>query len=127
MKNAARWALVLLWGGLVFCLSTRLGRLLGPWPRGIRSYLLHLLAYAVLTALLAWALRFNDASPVGNARPLVLAWTVALAVALLHEALQYFVPGRTSSLNDLVVDLIAITCTAATLGWWRRLQEKTGG
>jgi len=63
----------------------------------------HTLEYGTLGFLLARALR----ATIGGFEPLrtaLLAWGIGVGVGLADEIVQKFVPGRTSSVNDLLAD-----------------------
>jgi VanZ family protein len=78
----------------------------GPRPRAeivaLRG-LIHLLEYGVLGLLAHRALRLTLRGPVAA---LGLALGVCLAVAVSDETLQARHPNRTSSANDVVLDLL---------------------
>ena len=99
---AGRWAAVIAWMGLIFFLSSRpdLPNFVPGLP-GLEEIGGHLTAYGVLAALLWWALR-------GSAVRYPATWALVLAVSYgaTDEFHQSFVPGRTMSLSDLMVDLI---------------------
>ncbi len=74
---------------------------------------LHVLAYACLTALLAWL-------PV---RPRARWALVALLSfhGAITEYLQTFVPGRSGSVRDVLIDHAGIALgLAVSWAWWRR-------
>lgn len=100
-----RWipaSLVLIWMALIFALSARSTI---PEPFGITTELTaiagHLVSYAVLAALLWWAIEPLNLSP---RRRFALALIGAVAYGLTDEWHQSFVPGRDASLLDIAVD-----------------------
>jgi len=99
---ALRWAAVIAWMGLIFFLSSRPDLPnFAPGLPGLEEIGGHLTAFGVLAALLWWALR-------GSAVRYPATWALVLAVSYgaTDEFHQSFVPGRTMSLSDLMVDLI---------------------
>lgn len=63
----------------------------------------HILEYGTLGALLAraWRATIGATSPLRTA---MLAAGIGVAVGMADEFIQKFVPGRTSSVNDLLAD-----------------------
>jgi len=99
---ALRWAAVIAWMGLIFFLSSRRDLPnFAPGLPGLEEIGGHLIVYGVLAALLWWALR-------GSAVRYPATWALVLAVSYgaTDEFHQSFVPGRTMSVSDLMVDLI---------------------
>jgi VanZ like family len=79
------------------------------WPPIVQNAL-HIPAYAILTLVLRWALRAWMHSP--NTAALG-ACAIASAYAVFDEWHQGFVPGRHSSLADVMLDLAGVA-----LGIW---------
>jgi VanZ family protein len=76
---------------------------LGPLPADVSDKTAHLLAYAVLGALVLRAIsgaRWSGCTPWAAAA----AWAVAIVYGLTDEWHQMYVPGRTPSISDLVAD-----------------------
>lgn len=98
----------LIWMGVIFALSARSTV---PEPLGLAAGLTaiagHLVAYAVLAALLSLAL-------IG-----------ATAYGLSDEWHQTFVPGRDASVLDIVVDGIGALGGLAAVRWVGRLRTDT--
>ena len=65
----------------------------------------HLIAYAVLAALLWRALRGQTAFPMKMWRPALVALVVAAIYAAFDEFHQSFVPSRTASTHDVAIDI----------------------
>jgi VanZ family protein len=99
---ALRWAAVIAWMGLIFFLSAQpdLPNLTPGLP-GLEEIGGHLTVYAVLAALLWWALHGT-----GIRYPATWALVLAVLYGATDEYHQSFVPGRNMSLDDLIVDLI---------------------
>ena len=67
----------------------------------------HTIEYGMLGFLLARALR----ATIGSFEPLrtaIWAWAIGVGVGTADEFIQKFVPGRTSSVNDLLADSTGI-------------------
>ncbi len=92
-----RWALVVLWMGLIFWLSSipSLSSGLGNWDLLLRK-LAHLTEYAVLGALLARVL------------PAFPALWIGMAYAASDEIHQSLVPGREGALLDVGLDSVGV-------------------
>lgn len=65
----------------------------------------HLVAYAVLAALLWRALRGQAAFLLKGWAPIILAFVLAVTYATLDEFHQSFVPSRTPTARDVVIDI----------------------
>lgn len=121
-SGLARWAPALVWAGMIFAASTswfsgaETGAIIVPllhwlFPRaehhtlevvhaGLRK-LGHFTEYLIFGLLLANALEAN-----GGWRPRhpILVVTLATAYAVTDELHQYFVPGRTAAVGDVLID-----------------------
>lgn len=99
------WLPALSWAGFIFFLSAQPGE---AFPEtGLNEVLsvgAHLATYAVLTALLVMALRRSTGLPAARAR--LLAFVLVALYALSDEYHQSFVPGRTPTPLDWLVDLV---------------------
>lgn len=98
----------LAWMGVIFALSSR-GTI--PVPFGLNVILIsiagHFVTYAVLAALLWWAIEPLELSA---RRRFGLALAGAVTYGLTDEWHQSFVPGRDASVLDIVVDGIGACC-----------------
>jgi len=72
----------------------------------------HLVVYAVLAALVAWALRGAGLS---LGRTLVVVWTVAVLYGLTHEFHPSFVPNRKRDVRDVLTDVIGAAVALAVV------------
>jgi VanZ family protein len=101
--------------GLIFWLSAQpdLPHAPEPWLDTVVKKLGHAVLYGVLARLYLGALR-GDRSPSGRTR--LLAFGLAVLYAVTDEVHQSFVPGRTPSPWDVVIDGIG----AALAIWLRR-------
>lgn len=139
LRPINRWLPVVLWMGFIFVMSTRLGagdntsRFIGPllhWllpqaaPETIAHlhFLIrkagHLTEYAILALLLRRALGGH------GLRPLLLALVIATAYAVTDELHQIFVPGRTPSPWDVLIDATGALIALALAAGWRRSRGK---
>ena len=119
-KNPAKhrphvwWPLVLVWAGFIFYLSNQpdFGIQLSSTQGQIISVGAHFVEYFVLAWLLMYAFR-----SIGYTRRQALIITTVLAIVygVTDEFHQSFVPGRTPSGADLLVDAIG----AGTAMWLR--------
>ncbi|MEB3329113.1 MAG: VanZ family protein [Candidatus Sericytochromatia bacterium] len=131
VPRAGRWGAAVAWMALIFGLSAQTssgqhsfalvtwllglaGQHAGPealavMQLGIRK-LGHVTEYAVLAALLGWAL------PSG-ARRWQLAWVLAVGWACTDEWHQTFVPSRVGAPSDVAID--GVGAALAALGGWR--------
>jgi VanZ family protein len=117
-------------GSLVHAILTWLVPGLSPHQidviHGVMRKLAHFTEYAILGAL--W---FRGLTRSGVARPPAAAWlalVLSVACAVVDETHQSFVPSRTGSARDVVLDsagaLAAIV--PARLGWWGAADTATG-
>ena len=97
-----RWAAVIAWMGVIFFLSSRADLPnFAPGLPGLEEISGHLIVYGVLAALLWWALR-----GMGARYPATWALILAVLYGVTDEYHQSFVPGRTMSVIDVMVDLV---------------------
>ena len=102
-----RWLLAAGWMGGIFYLSQQSSPLGGSASR-IEAFAAHLVLYGVLALLLYWALSAAAAGDQAGQGLFVAALAFALTVlyGVSDELHQAFVPGRTASEADLLVDAI---------------------
>lgn len=117
------WLPLLAWMGMIFYLSSQpdLPGPPDPWLATLVTNLGHFVTYAIL-ALWWWRALRRIPALSGAGEPgkvvLFLAFLAAALYAASDEFHQSFVPGRTASLPDLLVDAAG---AAAALGLiWRR-------
>ncbi|NCO11498.1 hypothetical protein CO038_04715 [Candidatus Pacearchaeota archaeon CG_4_9_14_0_2_um_filter_39_13] len=99
-NNNLSWAFTIIVAALIFIISSlqlQPSGIIGPV--GIHAILYHLLAFFVLSFLLAISLTKGK-----NPRLLPLAFLLALAYAVSDEIHQLFVPGRYGSVSDVMID-----------------------
>ncbi len=108
-----RWGAAVAWMAVIFALSAQsfLPDLTPGFP-GLEEIAGHLGAYALLAALLWWALRGT-----GVRYPATWALLLAVLYGASDEFHQSFVPGRTMTVNDLLVDLIGACLVLLVINW----------
>jgi VanZ family protein len=133
------WLPVVTWVGLIFFFSTEqfssdntskmLGSLLGSLF-GISAGAIdvinlvirklgHWSEYAVLAVLLLWALK-NDAGKVWEWRHACWTLLFILLCATSDELHQAFVPSRTASAGDTMIDVFGGICGSLWTYWYRK-------
>ena len=100
---------------LIFVLSSMSG--LGPIPCGVDDGVAHALQYAVLAALLLRGLAGARWRGV-RVRAAALAVLLATLYGVTDEAHQWFVPGRTAEVTDLVADALGAAVAAGVICGW---------
>ena len=100
---------------LIFVLSSISG--LGPIPGGVDDGVAHALQYAVLAALLLRGLAGARWRGV-RVRVAALAVLLATLYGVTDEAHQWFVPGRTAEVTDLVADALGAAVAAGVICGW---------
>jgi VanZ family protein len=97
-RKAGRWALVVVWMGVIFAFSSRPGYSLpdyGVWDI-IAKKGAHVTEYAILGWLIQRAL--------GTGRAGWQAWVVAVLYAATDELHQSLVPSRNARVTDVMID-----------------------
>ncbi|MFH1339187.1 MAG: VanZ family protein [Candidatus Omnitrophota bacterium] len=105
------WLPVALWAGFIFFVSSIPGSGI-PALFACQDILFHIFEYALLGLLLSRALKNSRFGFSGNAAGLFLAILVSLLYAVSDEFHQSFVPGRESSLFDVLADGLGIVLGA---------------
>jgi len=105
------WLLVFFWAGFIFFLSGQpdLGLGLSKNWSFLFSYLAHFLEYTILTFLLIAAFREHR---LARKTVLILAVLFALAYAFSDEYHQSFIAGRQATVQDVLVDSLAVFLVA---------------
>ncbi|MCS7284071.1 MAG: VanZ family protein [Anaerolineae bacterium] len=98
-----RWIPALFWMGLIFFLSAQpdLPHAPQPWLDIVLKKTGHAVLYGILARLYLWAL---EGRPLSLSRPRLLALLLVLLYGASDEVHQAFVPGRTPSLWDVLID-----------------------
>ena len=147
LRASKPWLSVILWMGFIFTMSTDLGsfdhtsRLLGlllhwllphasPDTIGLLQHLLrkagHFSEYAILALLLLRALESTLRPGTHGYKALGLALLIAAAYAATDEFHQSFVPGRTASVGDVLIDLTGAFSALGGAAVWRRGRSHSG-
>ena len=141
LRPSLRWLPVVLWMGFIFTMSTSLGaadntsRFIGPFLHWLLPHAAsdtiahlhflirkagHLTEYAILALLLRRAIGGH------GSKPFVLALAIAAAYAATDEFHQTFVPGRTATPWDVLIDATGalIALALAAVGRWSRPEKE---
>lgn len=117
-STPARIVLPLAWMGLIFSLSHQPTL---PYPQDVDAMIVstlgHVTVYAVLAALVWWALAGTGVSGGWRAG---LAVAVAVLYGVTDEWHQSFVPGRTPDVRDIVADTVGAVLAIAVVTWLAR-------
>jgi VanZ family protein len=121
-RSVIAWLLVIAWAGLIFLIS---GQPKETFQRlGFTGQALsvggHLIVYFVLMILLVLALRAS--TKLSNKQAYLVAFLIVAIYGLSDEYHQSFVPGRTPTLMDWLVDLIGAGLALLVLLRWDRRQ-----
>jgi VanZ family protein len=114
-----RGGLLVMWAGRLLDGSPLLPWLLPFLQRldPFASYIAHFVEYAILALALYWAL--SRTLPRLQWKYLT-AWLIAVLYAISDEWHQSFVPGRTPSVQDVLVDAAGAATALAILYLWQR-------
>jgi VanZ family protein len=104
-RYLVRWSAALSWMGLIFYLSSQPSSV----PSAIPDFIPHFVEYAVLALLLLRALGMH---PISKKGAVVLAFLLTVFYAASDEIHQFFVPTRTASISDFLVDTLAAVSVA---------------
>jgi VanZ family protein len=117
MKRYLVWLPALLWAGFIFFVSAQPKEAFERF--GLTGLLLttmgHLITYAVLMLFVSLALHYGSKIPTRFV--LVTAFVVIALYGLTDEYHQSFVPGRTPTLIDWLVDLAGAAVVWLFLAW----------
>lgn len=125
-SQLSKWLLVFLWAAFIFFLSHQpdlKSELSGSWDFFLRK-MAHFGEYAVLTLLLARALKGNQLT---KKKVLLLAFILAVGYAFSDEYHQKFVPGRVSALTDVLIDSLGVFSVIGWLGYKNLVDKKKSG
>jgi len=106
MKILKLWLPVIIWAGLIFCLSSI------PHLRTSLKYdfilrkIAHITEYFILTFLLYRA--FKGSFNMNITQFFIYPATLSFLYAVSDEFHQSFVPGRSASIRDVLIDTIGI-------------------
>ena len=87
----------------------------------------HFLEYLVLGISLFWTMRdlrtLRSRVPDESAgRTVLVPWAIGALYAVTDEVHQYFVPGRSCELLDVLIDACGVAAGVAIV-WWRRQRQ----
>jgi VanZ family protein len=118
------WLLPITWAGIIFIISAqpkealeRLG-LSGLFV----SVAGHLTTYFILMTLLVLAFRFANGVPFRRA--CLISFVIVAVYGLSDEYHQSFVPGRTPTVVDWIVDLIGAAAAWLVMSYWESRRER---
>lgn len=114
-----RWLSAVAQATLIFVLSAQPDLHLADEP--LLDFVLHkaghVAVYAILAALVAWAMDLPRAK---GSPPWALSFVACLAYAATDELHQAFVPGRHASAVDIAIDMFGVLLGLAAYAWIRR-------
>ena len=97
--SIGRWAVVILWMGVIFWFSAQPKDALRFGQSTLVSKLAHVIEYAIQAWLIQWARGGRN-----RQRVEWLSWLIAVLYAATDEFHQSFTPGRTPSVTDVMID-----------------------
>ena len=108
--------LVVLWMGLIFCLSSipSLGFGLGGIQEQISRKSIHVIVYGILTLLIWHSFPKLDKE---LSKKIALCGFLAILFAIGDEIHQGFVPGRSGNARGVIFDSIGVVLTLVWLGF----------
>lgn len=119
-----RWLPPLAWMALIFALSAQPTLPSAPAPLDV---LLERVFHALTFGILGWLYLRGLRGRIEPEIPLrVVSWGLAFMYALSDEYHQTFVPGRSGTLTDLVVDALG-AAGAMLLNWWQARRRACSG
>ena len=121
IAGLSHWLPALAWAAFIFFLSHQSeppGSGLGP------DYVGHFLLYGVLSLTLVWGMTRGWKATL-TVPAIFVIWSIATVYGALDEWHQSFVPGRTSSWSDLMVDSLAALLLAAAIFYFLRRRRRT--
>lgn len=114
-STPARVFLPIIWMGVIFLLSHQPTL---PYPEDVDAMIVstlgHVTVYAVLAALVWWAL---GGTGVRGGWRVVLAVAVSALYGVTDEWHQSFVPGRTPDVRDLIADTVGAVLAMTVVTW----------
>ena len=120
-RRVGRWALVALWMGVIFAFSSRPGYTLpnyGGWDVIVKKGA-HVTEYAILGFLTARAF-YGSQNRNLQSHWFVVGLALVVVYALLDEYHQSFVPGRTASIFDSMIDIVGGLTALAVFRYHKR-------
>ncbi|MDO8661910.1 MAG: VanZ family protein [Candidatus Omnitrophota bacterium] len=106
LKFFKLWVPVIVWGAVIFYFSDTPYLKTGLEYDYILRKLAHIFEYLILTLLLYRA--FKGSFKMHKRRVLIYPALVSFLYAASDELHQYFVPGRSCAIKDVLIDIIGI-------------------
>ena len=130
-ETQLRWIPAVAYAGVLFFLSSRPALGAGPWFPGADK-IIHASAYAILSALVQWALEAMRPGP--PPAPLrrrlgvsVVAAGLAAVYGITDEYHQSFVPGRMADVWDVVADATGAVAGVVLVRIWEAKRGRGAG
>ncbi len=123
MKAFVFMGLLSLWVGILFVLSHMSGKTLDDLGFDLWDKAAHFCAYVPVGFLTAGYLVSRAGRPRGRLTRMLVLFAVAVVLATFDEIHQYFVPGRMSSVLDVVADVLG-ACLGGGFGIWLLSRKK---
>jgi VanZ family protein len=128
LKQLCRWPLfyhwlpLIVWMGLIFWLSSQPQPfdLPDPWQESLVGISGHILGYAGLSILWWRTLAARPSAP--GRRTLALAFFLTVLYAVSDEVHQTFVPGRSGTFGDLLIDAAGAAMSLWLVHRWQSRQ-----
>lgn len=117
------WFPVLLWAGVIFLIAGLPGSALPDIFTG-QDILFHIFEYLLLALLLNRALKNSQIRLVSRGMRLAVVVLSCLVYAISDELHQQFVPGRISSISDVIFDGIGIVIGSVIYQMKPRLSKR---
>ena len=115
------WLPVVFDAALIFYLSSIPGLATPPGPISDKHF--HFMSYGLLSVLLVRALASARVRDI-TWRVAILAFGLATFYGATDEFHQWFVPGRTSALDDLAADALGAAAAAGLLLAWAIIRRR---
>ena len=106
MKIFKLWLPVIIWAGLIFCLSSIPSLKTNLKYDFILRKIAHIVEYFIFTFLLYRA--FKGSFNMSIFQLFIYPFTLSFLYAVSDEFHQSFVPGRSASIRDVLIDTIGI-------------------
>jgi VanZ family protein len=118
MKFYLRLYIAISWAGLIFALTAT--PIKGNFRYGVNPYdkLIHGFLFGVLSLLFALAIRERNNR---SWTAIMISCIISFGYSALIEYIQFYIPGRTSSINDFLAGGAGILLVMATIYYvWRK-------
>ena len=112
VASIGRWAVVMLWMGVIFWFSAQPKDALNLAQSTLMSKLAHVIEYAIQGWLIQWARGGRNRQRVGW-----LSWLIAVVYAATDEYHQSFTPGRAPLVTDVIIDSLGAAIGVELAVW----------